>query len=984
MKRGVKRSRKDKIALLIPWLVVITLFGVLVIINFDNSKLTGFVAGPIESEEFLQGELIIKYKENVIGNGNEIFNKEKNEILVYEYLEKPNEIEKIIDNKELYVLRFNDADINEVDIINSYKNIPEVEYIDRNYLFETLIVPDDSRYNQQYGIKSINGEEAWNLTVGNRNVVIAIIDTGVEYAHEDLINNLWNNSDEGCDENFDLDNNSYKGDCRGYDFVDVSSGCSDNDCSNEDNNPTDAHGHGTHIAGIAGAVSNNNLGIAGICWNCSIMPIRAGYKDDRGNGVLTLSEVVQALHYASDNNATIISMSFGGSHSVTLEEAINYSYKSILVASAGNSGSSSIQYPCGYENVICIASTNPNNQSSGFSNYGEWVDLAAPGSSILSTYLNDSYKSLSGTSMSTPMVAGSIGLIKSLFDLNQSEIKNVLNNTGTTVDFNGVGITMINVYSSILSLDNIKPNVTLIYPENNSVNLTLNQTFSCEADDWNLKNLTLIIWNSTESLFYSETKNISGVYNKSSFNVFLNEDSYKWSCLVYDYESNYGSADNSLSAVKTSTSLIYPLNNTQTNQKDISFNCSARTDTTKNIKNITFYLWNSSDLIHTNYKEVSGVYNELVSNYNFSYEENYLWGCSAFTDNSADNFTELITTGNFILIYDITQPIINLLEPENEKNYILNNSNQEIDFSFNINEKNDVNNCNLIVNNEIKSTNNSVDKSLTQNLKSSFVDGNYNWKIICNDKAGNVASSEERGFKILSAEEDKKSEEGGEKSGEGEEGGEDESEVQVPASAAGSRGGGDGGGVGESSLPKKTYFISDEQFLEGYTNELKQSDEIKFYFQDEKIFDHSLIINDIGGDYADITIKSNPINLKLAIGEEKRINLTSPNYFDLFIKLNSINSNKANINIQRINESIESENQKGITGFAVDEDKGNETNIGKIVGKITGFVTSPIKSISGKASTLFYLIIAIIIVFIIIVLLFRRRQNKIQNNLIKK
>ncbi len=953
--------KKEEASLLILLAIVI---AVIAITYFDNSlrTITGFVSlddsvnkkdrqDNHEKINYLDDELIIKYKKGFIGNGNEITSEVENEILIYEYLEKPDEIEKITDNSEIYNLKF-DGNENIERIINSYKELPEVEYVDYNYLLESFVVPNDPSYNLQKGLKNINAQEAWDLTVGDKNIVIAVIDTGVEYTHEDLISNIWNNTDESCDNATDKDNNNYNGDCRGYDFVDVSSDCSD-DCSNEDNEPLDSHGHGTHVAGIASAISNNNLGIAGVCWNCSIMPVRAGYKDSSGNGFLTLADVIQALHYSADNNATIILMSFGGTHSASLEDAVNYSYnKSILVASAGNQGASTKRYPCSYDNVICVAATS-NNQKASYSNYGEWVDLAAPGSSIFSTYLNNSYISQSGTSMSAPLVAGSIGLVKSLFNKNQSEIQNILYSTGMPVNFTDVMINQIDVYSAILSLDDRKPTVNLVYPTNNLVNITLGQTFSCEASDWQLKNATLQIWNSSNELYYKESRGISGIFNSSVFNVVLNEDSYKWDCLVYDEKNNYNSAGNfSISTIETLVVIVSPLNNTNTRNNENYFNCSTRTEPIKNLENITFLLWNSSDLVYTKTNNISGKLNSSVFNYNFSEENDYLFGCKAFTNNS-----ELITTANFTIIYDVTNPLINLLGPENGK--ITNN--QDIEFSFSTSDKNQINNCSLIVDNRII-TNSSLEKSLIQKFNVNFEAGNYSWKIGCYDRAGNSGSSDFRSFTVISSKDSSDGKEGKEAGGK-------------KGGSNNDRGAGEGRGAGViPALSKKTYFISREQFSGGHTKELRKNDEIKFYFQNEKKFEHKILVSEISEDYVDITVQSDPIKLKLGIGEEARLNLTNPDYYNLYIKLNSISEDKTNLTIKLISEEIfkstnnnfeeNSQEKLGITGKAVDgvEDLGN------------------IKNIKDKIKKYKIIIVTIFIVItIIIIFLFKYKKDSKEN-----
>jgi len=948
------RLLKKETGKIIAMLIFCTAFYLIINTNFIGSQENSI-------PEYVKGEIIVKYSDDVVSaEGNEIIIKNKignYERIIYEGITKTTSAKKIIPDKELYTLRFDESKDIE-NLIEEYKLIEEVEYAEPNYILTSFVAPNDPNYSLKWGLTNINAEMAWNLTTGNgSDVVIAIIDTGVDWDHPDLVNNIWNNTDEPCNVSNDDDGNGYNGDCRGYDFTDINTTIytdtgytldNGEDYNTTDNNPMDYHGHGTHCAGIAGAVGNNSIGVTGVCWNCSIMAVRAGFKIQHPTlgwvGTLETDDVISAINYATDNNATIISMSFGGSHSAPMQSAINNSYESgtILVAAAGNSGANSKQYPCGYNNVICVAWTNSDNSSNGDSNYGTWVDVAAPGSSIWSTYYDDAYVSTSGTSMATPMVAGAIGLIKSLFDKNQTDIRDALNSTGTVVDFSGVDIPKIDIHSAILSFDNINPSVSLISPGDGEVNLTLNQTFTCNMSDWQLKNVTLEIWNSSDNLYYSKSINLSGIFKEKSFNVSnLDYDSYKWNCKVYDNQSNfaYAGSNFSLFVQNISVSLIYPSNGTNSNNNLIEFNCSAETESSKNLVNITFNLWNSSSSLVYNFtSNISGTSNSSNFNYTFSDEGNYFWNCKSF-NNESESY---IGNSNFTFVYDITNPNINLLDPSNGASYTSNS--YTVNFGFNVSDNNDIANCSLIVNEAVSLTNNSVDKSLTQNFSSDYSPGSYNWNVNCSDDAGNIGNSSGRSFTV--------------------------SAPTVTAS-----GGGGGGGSGTKKVVSNTYVISTKQGTSGYTNMLGKNDKIKFTFFDSGKDQHTLTINEVNPIYVKITIQSSPITLKLGIGQSAKLNLTSPDYYDLFVKLNSVNNSKADITIQLINEEIPKPDVLStFTGDAVDEKK---ADIIEATDEDLGYEIEKLKRTT-------YILVLIIIVIAIFILFKERKfiKKEIKENLL--
>jgi len=246
-----------------------------------------------------------------------------------------------------------------------------VEAVELDYVMEANLTPNDPSYASQYHLPRIQADLAWNITTGSTSRTIAIVDTGVDLTHPDLKAKIL----------------------PGYDFV------------NGDALADDDQGHGTHCAGIATAISNNGLQVAGVDFNAKIMPVKV--LNRRGSGYT--SDIINGVYYAADNGAHVISMSLGGGAAQTaFQDAINYAYGKniIVVAAAGNSSTSALSYPAAYNNVVAVASTTSTDAMSSFSNYGSWVDIAAPGSSILSTADGGGTTTMSGTSMATPVVAG--------------------------------------------------------------------------------------------------------------------------------------------------------------------------------------------------------------------------------------------------------------------------------------------------------------------------------------------------------------------------------------------------------------------------------------------------------------------------------------------------------------------------------------------------------------------------------------------------
>jgi thermitase len=242
-------------------------------------------------------------------------------------------------------------------------------------LVQAVGEPDDPYFDYQWALTIVEAPQAWEVTTGSPSVNIAILDTGVDQDHPDLAEKIVSNI-------------------------------------NFTTSPTadDVHGHGTHVAGIAAAITNNGLGVAGLGYDSTIMNVKV--LGDTGWG--TYGGLAAGIIWAADNGAEVISMSLGAFvYSSTLEDAVDYAWSKgvVLVAAAGNYGSTDPFYPAAHANCMAVAATNPDDDRPDYSNYGDWVDVGAPGTSIYSTYKDNSYRYGAGTSMAAPHVAGLAGLV---------------------------------------------------------------------------------------------------------------------------------------------------------------------------------------------------------------------------------------------------------------------------------------------------------------------------------------------------------------------------------------------------------------------------------------------------------------------------------------------------------------------------------------------------------------------------------------------
>lgn len=309
------------------------------------------------------------------------------------------ELEKIV------TLKF-DAPFNPFYLAKKLSKLDNVLWAEPQYVQQLAFDPDDPDLDKQYGLTNIKAFEAWDISKSNPNITIAIIDTGADLDHPDLASELWQNSGETPDNGIDDDNNGYIDDYNGYDFG-GSSGVQDSDPQE------DAPVHGTHVAGIASAATNNATGIAGIGYNSKLMIVKCSEGSER-----FLSTGYKGIVYAADNGADFINCSWGNySYSLAEQSVIDYatSKGALVVAAAGNDNTSDLFYPASYDKVFSVGGRDQNDARWGGSNYGDKIDVTAPASAIYSTWLDNTYTTLSGTSMAAPLTAGLCALVKDKF-----------------------------------------------------------------------------------------------------------------------------------------------------------------------------------------------------------------------------------------------------------------------------------------------------------------------------------------------------------------------------------------------------------------------------------------------------------------------------------------------------------------------------------------------------------------------------------------
>ncbi|PLR80329.1 peptidase S8 [Bacillus canaveralius] len=325
-----------------------------------------------------------------------------------------------------YVFRSDSRDTAQLlDYFNTRENI---EFAEPHYILlqNGLNIPNDLIYRERYqwNLPVIETEQGWNISRGNKRIKIAIVDTGVDLDHPDLKNRL----------------------SEGYNVL------------ANNNNPDDDNGHGTHVAGIIASETNNREGTAGVTWFNKVMPIKALGAEGYG----TTLDIAKGIFWAVDHGADVINLSLGNyQRSGVMEEAVEYAYNHnvVIVAAAGNDNSEQPSFPAAYPQVLSVSAVDYNGNRAEFSNYGDFVDIAAPGVYIPSTYVHNQYAALSGTSMAAPHVTGLAGLILSANpELSNLEVMQIIKTSAIDLGYKGkdenFGNGLIDVNNALQSAQN--------------------------------------------------------------------------------------------------------------------------------------------------------------------------------------------------------------------------------------------------------------------------------------------------------------------------------------------------------------------------------------------------------------------------------------------------------------------------------------------------------------------------------------------------
>lgn len=405
--------------------------------------------------------------------------------------------------------------------LNALKSNPNVVYAEPDYYVSVDAAPSDPEFSLQWGLNNtgqtggtsgadISAMRAWDLQKGN-DVVIAVIDTGIDYNHPDLKNNVWVNTAEIPNNNVDDDANGFVDDYFGWDF------------NNDDNDPMDDMGHGTHVAGVIAAEANNQTGIVGVNWHARVM----GLKFIDGNGVGTTSDAIKAINYAVMMGIRVSNNSWGGGgFSQALLDTLIAAQQAdhLFIAASGNTGintddpANSPHYPSSYtlDNIIAVTASDEFDRKASFGNWGPVsVDIAAPGVQIRSLWLNNSYFNLDGTSMAAPFVTGAAGLLlASRPELTVAQLRSaLLDNVDVLPEFNGV-ITTAGRLNLFKALSSVTTNLSLTPME---LKMSLNNTVQFTASGgtapylWQVTNPAIGQINAQTGLFTPITTGVTQV-----------------------------------------------------------------------------------------------------------------------------------------------------------------------------------------------------------------------------------------------------------------------------------------------------------------------------------------------------------------------------------------------------------------------------------------------------------------------------------------
>ncbi len=469
-------------------------------------------------EDYVSNEVVIKFssatKIKQFSDAQNILNKlDKDEKELRKITKSYNEVP--YGTNYIYQIKYK-KNIDVVKKIEQLSKHKEIEYAEPNLIYHVQLTPNDPlfspnawhlyNYGQSGGLvdADIDAPEAWDITTGSSSIRIGILDTGVNYTHPDLASKVDILPDADA-----LETNTALQNC------DSGNG---EDCDGTPGNdlPFDVHSHGTEVAGVAAASTNNGIGVSGVCWNCRIVPIKICFRVVGGGSGCSSTDLIRGIDVGVNNELDILSISSGSlTYDNLVEMTIDNAYANgiIIVAAAGNNNANQLFYPAAYSNVVGVAATNRTDNKWLGSNYANWIDISAPGAAIQTTYLNKPpfYNAFSGTSFSAPIVSGILGLMLSQNpSLTNSQLRDILLNNTDNIDALNptqcggsscaglIGRGRANAYKAVLDA---LPSPPILNPIGNKiVNENSLLSFTLTASDANLDPLTFSKDNSIGNL----------------------------------------------------------------------------------------------------------------------------------------------------------------------------------------------------------------------------------------------------------------------------------------------------------------------------------------------------------------------------------------------------------------------------------------------------------------------------------------------------